>query len=95
MLSAWSASRLILILVLAMPRVYYVYYRFSSSFSVADRLGPAGPARRLRQAVILVGGDKAGKWSGWYRTAVPMAEQACAEHLKRMQDEGTGGEEKA
>jgi hypothetical protein len=24
-----------------------------------------------RQAVILVGGDKAGNWSGWYRVAVP------------------------
>lgn len=49
----------------------------------------------VRQAVILVGGDKAGRWSGWYRTAVPMAEQAYAEHLKRMQNEGNSGEEKA
>ncbi|MBT2430466.1 type II toxin-antitoxin system RelE/ParE family toxin [Streptomyces sp. ISL-112] len=32
-----------------------------------------------RQAVILVGGDKAGNWSGWYRVAVPQAEQAYAE----------------
>ena len=35
-----------------------------------------------RQAVILVGGDKAGNWSDWYRVAVPQAEQAYAEHLK-------------
>ncbi|MFF4114471.1 hypothetical protein [Streptomyces sp. NPDC001714] len=28
-----------------------------------------------RQAAILVGGDKAGNWSGWYRVAVPQAEQ--------------------
>jgi hypothetical protein len=29
-----------------------------------------------RNAVILVGGDKAGNWSGWYRTAVKEAEDA-------------------
>lgn len=40
-----------------------------------------------RQAVILVGGDKAGNWSGWCRVAVPQAEQAYAEHLKRIDGE--------
>ena len=40
-----------------------------------------------RQAVILVGGDKAGNRSGWYRVAVPQAEQAYAEHLKRIDGE--------
>ncbi|GAA4008913.1 hypothetical protein GCM10022384_63240 [Streptomyces marokkonensis] len=40
------------------------------------------------QAVILVGGDKAGNWSGWYHVAVPQAEQAYAEHLKRIDGEG-------
>ncbi|MYR36872.1 addiction module toxin RelE [Streptomyces sp. SID4944] len=29
-----------------------------------------------RNAVILVGGDKSGSWSGWYRTAVKVAEDA-------------------
>ncbi|MYV60122.1 hypothetical protein GTW37_11920 [Streptomyces sp. SID4931] len=29
-----------------------------------------------RNAVILVGGDKAGQWSGWYRTAIKEAEAA-------------------
>lgn len=32
-----------------------------------------GPARN---AVILVGGDKSGDWSGWYRTAIKTAEDA-------------------
>jgi hypothetical protein len=41
-----------------------------------------------RQAVILVGGDKAGNWRGWYRTAVPLAETAYADHLSRMAKEG-------
>lgn len=34
-----------------------------------------------RRAVFLVGGDKAGKWSEWYKAAIPQAEQAYAEHL--------------
>lgn len=34
-----------------------------------------------RRAVFLVGGDKAGKWSEWYKAAIPHAEQAYAEHL--------------
>ncbi|MCX3059146.1 type II toxin-antitoxin system RelE/ParE family toxin [Streptomyces beihaiensis] len=29
-----------------------------------------------RNAVILVGGDKSGNWSGWYRTAIKEAEAA-------------------
>jgi hypothetical protein len=41
-----------------------------------------------RQAVILVGGDKAGKWRGWYRTAIPLAEAAYADHLDRIAKEG-------
>jgi hypothetical protein len=40
-----------------------------------------------RQAVILVGGDKSGNWSGWYRSAIPQAEQAYADHLKRIKGE--------
>ncbi|MDP3971736.1 MAG: type II toxin-antitoxin system RelE/ParE family toxin, partial [Candidatus Nanopelagicales bacterium] len=28
-----------------------------------------------RSAVLLVAGDKAGNWSKWYRSAVPLAEQ--------------------
>src|SRR3954469_10240681 len=39
------------------------------------RPGSAGVFDPDRQAVILVGGDKAGNWSGWYRVAVPQAEQ--------------------
>jgi hypothetical protein len=35
-----------------------------------------------RRAVFLVGGDKSGKWSDWYETAIPRAEDAYAEHLR-------------
>jgi hypothetical protein len=32
----------------------------------------------------LVGGDKAGNWKGWYDTAIPAAERAYEDHLKRI-----------
>jgi len=35
-----------------------------------------------RRAVLLVAGNKAGNWSGWYRKAIPLAERLYAEHLK-------------
>lgn len=45
----------------------------------------------FRQAVILVGGDKSRDWQGWYRTAIPQAEKAFAEHLRTVRErEGDG-----
>jgi len=38
----------------------------------------------IRQAVLLVGGDKAGDWRGWYGKAIPQAEAAYADHLRRL-----------
>lgn len=35
-----------------------------------------------RKMVILVGGDKSGAWSEWYRNAIPLAEQRYAEYQK-------------
>ena len=40
----------------------------------------------FRQAVLLVGGDKSADWRGWYRTAIPQAETAYAEHLRRVRE---------
>jgi hypothetical protein len=34
-----------------------------------------------RQAVLLVAGDKSRDWKGWYRTAIPLAEQRYAQYL--------------
>ncbi|MFJ1458243.1 type II toxin-antitoxin system RelE/ParE family toxin [Nocardia sp. N2S4-5] len=34
-----------------------------------------------RKAVLLVAGDKAGNWSGWYRTAIGRAEQRYKKYL--------------
>ncbi len=36
----------------------------------------------LRQAVLLVAGDKSRNWSGWYRKAIPRAEKLYEEYLK-------------
>ena len=35
-----------------------------------------------RNAVMLVAGDKAGKWETWYRQAIPLAEQRYEDYLK-------------
>ena len=36
-----------------------------------------------RSAVLLVAGDKAGKWEAWYRQAIPLAEQRYEDYLKQ------------
>ena len=43
-----------------------------------------------QQIVLLLAGDKAGDWHGWYRTAIPRAEQLYAEHIEAMSSGGTG-----
>ena len=37
-----------------------------------------------RQAVLLVAGDKAGNWTGWYDTNIPIAERRWAEEISGM-----------
>lgn len=40
-----------------------------------------------RQAILLVAGDKAGKWERWYKQAIPLADIRFDEHLERMRRE--------
>ncbi|GAB2988352.1 hypothetical protein GCM10027184_46630 [Saccharothrix stipae] len=35
----------------------------------------------LRQAILLVAGDKSGDWQGWYERNVPVADRRFDEHL--------------
>ena len=35
-----------------------------------------------RNAVVLVGGDKAGRWRSWYSSAIKQAERAYADYLE-------------
>jgi len=44
-----------------------------------------------RQVVLLVAGDKAGDWRGWYRKAIPRAEQLYAVHMEAKANRGEGG----
>lgn len=34
-----------------------------------------------RQAVLLVAGDKSGRWATWYRDAIPVADRRFDQHL--------------
>ena len=44
-----------------------------------------------RAAILLVAGDKAGRWQEWYRQAIPGAEQLLETYLKeRAAEEGRG-----
>jgi len=47
-----------------------------------------------RQAVFLVGGDKAGNWNRWYNQAIPEAEQAYEQYLQDMKEEEAGTDER-
>lgn len=38
-----------------------------------------------RHAVLLVAGDKAGNWSSWYDTYIPIAEKRYASHLAEFE----------
>ena len=41
----------------------------------------------MREAIILVAGDKAGEWNAWYRRAIPLADARWDEHLITLKDE--------
>jgi hypothetical protein len=40
-----------------------------------------------RSAILLTGGDKSGDWQGWYRRAIPRAEELYEEYLKEREAE--------
>ncbi|MQY13480.1 putative toxin HigB2 [Streptomyces sp. RB5] len=40
-----------------------------------------------RSAILLIGGDKSGDWSGWYKRTIPLAEELYAEYLKEREAE--------
>ncbi len=43
---------------------------------------------RRRHAALVVGGDKAGNWHGWYKRHVPIADRRYDEHLRSCGKEG-------
>lgn len=41
-----------------------------------------------RTAILLLGGDKAGTWNAWYRTAIPEADRLYDMYLQELREEG-------
>ncbi len=39
----------------------------------------------VRNAVLLIAGDKSGRWTQWYREAIPMAEAMYDQYMKELQ----------
>jgi len=38
----------------------------------------------VRNAVLVVAGDKSGRWQEWYLEAIPVAEAACEGYVKEQ-----------
>jgi hypothetical protein len=45
----------------------------------------------LRQAILLVAGDKASLWNRWYRKAIAVADDRLDEHIGHMKERGSNG----
>jgi hypothetical protein len=43
-----------------------------------------------RHAIMLLAGDKQGRWDKWYRTNVPIADDRYDEHLEKLKKEKGG-----
>jgi hypothetical protein len=41
-----------------------------------------------RTAILLLGGDKTGRWQSWYQQAIPQADQLYDEYLEELRREG-------
>lgn len=42
-----------------------------------------------RVAILLIGGDKTGRWQEWYRVMIPIADRLFDEHLGQIEREGS------
>ncbi len=66
-----------------------------SRHSNMKELRPIGGGIRIlfafdprRMAILLIGGDKTGRWNQWYVEMVPIADQLYDEHLEILRKEG-------
>jgi hypothetical protein len=41
-----------------------------------------------RMAILLIGGDKSGRWRAWYKENIPVADALYDEHLATLREEG-------
>ena len=42
----------------------------------------------LREAILLIGGNKTGAWERWYQEMIPVADDLYDQHLKELEEEG-------
>ena len=42
----------------------------------------------LRTAILLIGGDKTGRWQDWYDEMIQRADDLYDQHLKELREEG-------
>lgn len=62
------------------------------------RTAKAGALRVLfafdprRHAILLLGGNKSGRWTSWYERMIPRADDLYDTHLEELNDEGALGE---
>lgn len=58
------------------------------------RVGSEGQLRVLfafdarRTAILLLGGNKTGRWNEWYRVAIPEADHLYDQYLEELRTEG-------
>jgi hypothetical protein len=45
-----------------------------------------------RSTILLVAGDKAGRWNAWYKEAIPLAEHRYEIYLKERAEQGNADE---
>lgn len=58
-------------------------------------LRPLGTSIRIlfafdprRMVILLIGGDKTGRWDEWYEETIPVADRLYNEHLEELREEG-------
>ncbi|MDP9343534.1 MAG: type II toxin-antitoxin system RelE/ParE family toxin [Actinomycetota bacterium] len=62
--------------------------------NMKELIPPKGNLRVLfifdprRMAILLIGGDKTGRWKQWYEHMVPIADRLYDEHLEELRREG-------
>ncbi|MEV6801559.1 type II toxin-antitoxin system RelE/ParE family toxin [Micromonospora rifamycinica] len=44
----------------------------------------------MREAILLVAGDKAGNWKGWYETSILEADRRFTQHLRELKEQPDG-----
>jgi hypothetical protein len=69
----------------------------ASSLPNLKELRPPGAGKFLRilfvfdprrQAILLLGGNKEGNWTKWYKTSIPAAEQLYEQYISELEAEG-------